>query len=636
MKTPTENTYRFLSASALVPGGWLYTQLRTEADGLSGNLDKIWPDVRDSRWIGGDREGWERVPYWLDGFLPLAYLLRDNDMIARAKRYIEAILAGQCGDGWICPCTEEERGGYDMWALLLISKVLVLYADCEPSDAPRVLPAVSRALRQAYGHLREHPLFNWGKYRWFEGLIAVFYLWDRTREDWLLDFADLLHAQGRNYPALIDEEFEQYKTPERKWQWDTHVVNLSMAIKAEALYQKRLGTPASDCGAFSRHMYETLVRYHGMANGHFTGDECLSGRSPIQGTELCGVVEAMYSDEVLLALTGDPYWGDVLEKLAFNALPATTSADMWTHQYDQQTNQIACAPEADNVIFGSNGRDANVFGLEPNYGCCTANMPQGWPKLALSVFMANDDAIFSALPLPMTAETVLHGVPVTVVCESRYPFADGYSYRVKTASPVRFSLDLRIPGSVKTASVDGSPVTPGTVVHLEREWSGETEVSVSLTMEAVLDHAGYRDLRCVRRGSLLFSLPVGAQRIMREYTKDGVERRFPYCDYLLYPTTPWEFAFAENAAQDVSFAFRPFDETKPVFSCENAPAALTLPLVPIRWGKENGFAWVAAAYPQDKTPCGEAHPMTLLPYGCTDLRMTAMPTAEDAASAAAL
>jgi hypothetical protein len=27
-------------------------------------------DVRDSRWIGGDRDGWERVPYWLDGFVP--------------------------------------------------------------------------------------------------------------------------------------------------------------------------------------------------------------------------------------------------------------------------------------------------------------------------------------------------------------------------------------------------------------------------------------------------------------------------------------------------------------------------------------------------------------------------------------
>ena len=43
--------------SSIKPEGWLYKQLRIQADGLSGNLDKIWPDVKDSAWIGGKREG---------------------------------------------------------------------------------------------------------------------------------------------------------------------------------------------------------------------------------------------------------------------------------------------------------------------------------------------------------------------------------------------------------------------------------------------------------------------------------------------------------------------------------------------------------------------------------------------------
>lgn len=77
--------YNFFTANEITPKGWLREQLLLQAKGLSGNLDKVWPDVRDSAWIGGDREGWERVPYWLDGFIPLAYLLRDEDMIARAK-----------------------------------------------------------------------------------------------------------------------------------------------------------------------------------------------------------------------------------------------------------------------------------------------------------------------------------------------------------------------------------------------------------------------------------------------------------------------------------------------------------------------------------------------------------------------
>ena len=93
--------YSFYTTKELRPGGWLLDQLRRQADGLAGNLDRVWPDVRDSAWIGGDREGWERVPYWLDGFIPLAFLLDDADMQARAARYINGILDRQQPDGWI-------------------------------------------------------------------------------------------------------------------------------------------------------------------------------------------------------------------------------------------------------------------------------------------------------------------------------------------------------------------------------------------------------------------------------------------------------------------------------------------------------------------------------------------------------
>ena len=79
--------YNFMTTKNIKPSGWLLKQLKIQAKGLCGNLDKVWPDIKDSAWIGGDREGWERVPYWLDGFVPLAYLLEDDDMIRRARLY---------------------------------------------------------------------------------------------------------------------------------------------------------------------------------------------------------------------------------------------------------------------------------------------------------------------------------------------------------------------------------------------------------------------------------------------------------------------------------------------------------------------------------------------------------------------
>ena len=101
--------WNFYTSKSIKPEGWLRRQLEIQAEGLSGNLHKIWPDIRDSAWIGGNREGWERVPYWLDGFIPLAYLLENEDMIATVKKYIDAIVSSQEDDGWICPCEKEKK-----------------------------------------------------------------------------------------------------------------------------------------------------------------------------------------------------------------------------------------------------------------------------------------------------------------------------------------------------------------------------------------------------------------------------------------------------------------------------------------------------------------------------------------------
>ena len=140
--------WQLYTTQHIKPQGWLRRQLEIQARGLSGNLDLVWRDVRDSAWIGGDAEGWERVPYWLDGFIPLAYLLEDEQLIARAKKYINAILAAQRPDGWICPCAEEDIPTYDSWAVQLIGKVLTVYYQCSGDD--RIPGALYRIHKNYY------------------------------------------------------------------------------------------------------------------------------------------------------------------------------------------------------------------------------------------------------------------------------------------------------------------------------------------------------------------------------------------------------------------------------------------------------------------------------------------------------
>ena len=336
--------YQFYTTKELKPKGWLKRQLEIQANGLSGNLDKVWRDVKDSKWIGGEAEGWERVPYWLDGFIPLAYLLENEDMIARARKYVEAIMQAQRPDGWICPCSEEEIPSYDTWAVQLITKVLTVYYECSGDE--RVPQVIYKTLRNYYDLLSSGTikLFDWGKHRWYECFIAIRFLKERYQEEWIDDLGRILKEQGFDYGEAV----ETWKRPLNKWTQYTHIVNLAMMLKAEAVSCDILKESYTDRAEY---FYEILDKYNGTPVGLFTGDECLSGLSPIQGTELCAVAEQMYSYELLYAYTGDKKWAERFEVLAFNALPATISDDMWAHQYVQMSNQIACQKFPGRSLF---------------------------------------------------------------------------------------------------------------------------------------------------------------------------------------------------------------------------------------------------------------------------------------------
>jgi uncharacterized protein len=188
-----------------------------------------------------------------------------------------------------------------------------------------------------------------------------------------------------------------------------------------------------------------LDKYHGQATGMFTCDEHLAGRNPSQGTELCTVVETMFSLEVLLSILGDPELADRLERITFNALPATFKPDMCAHQYDQQCNQVVCKLASER-IYVDNGPDSNLFGLEPNYGCCTANMHQGWPKFTSHLWMRTpDDGLAVLSYAPCTVETQVKGKPVRIEVKTDYPFDETVNVTIHAQQPVEFELRLQVP-----------------------------------------------------------------------------------------------------------------------------------------------------------------------------------------------
>lgn len=608
-----ENKFQMFTRGEIKPGGWLKNQLRIQADGLAGNLDKVWPDVRDSKWIGGDREGWERVPYWLDGFIPLAYLLNDNDLKERAEKYISAIISRQNDDGWICPCSFDERRSYDLWSGILIAKVLSMYADL--SGSAEVEESLYRLLKNLWVFTHHCTLHNWAAMRWFEALIPIYWMYERKPEEWLIRLAFRFQQMGYDYNSLFNPFRNQ--EPERIWTYSTHVVNLAMAIKQDALMSKITGSNPND---FAERMLRELFEHHGMAVGHFTGDECLMGDSPIQGSEFCGVVEAMYSYEWLLAITGNPKWGDFLEKLAYNALPATASSDMWSHQYDQLTNQVRCErlPE-EHIVFGTNGPESHLFGLEPNYGCCTANFGQGWPKFAMSTFMKSENGIASTVLAPSYLDTKVNGNAILCELKTNYPFDDKLEYTIHAETPTDFELMIRIPESAKSAVVNGQSATPGTFYSMKKVWSGVEKIVVELGFISELVSRP-RKMGVLWHGPLLFSVPISEEWIKHEYSSNGVERRFPYCDYELIPLSKWNYGFSGE-----NFTYSHREVGKIPFTNSPPPVEITAQLVEIQWEEENG---VCTKEPLSRTPISGPQAIKMIPYGCAKLRMTEMPLLE--------
>lgn len=490
------------------------------------------------------------MPYWLDGFIPLAYLLDDEDLKRRAKKYVDAIIAAQKPDGWICPCSDDMRPKYDTWAIQLITKVLVVYYDCTRDE--RIPDVICRVLKNYYELLKsgEIHLFDWGKFRWFECFVAIRFVYERHPEDWLLSLAKLLWAQGADYNEFAD----LWKVPLNLARFETHIVNLTMALKAEALTSDLLGKAYTDQASA---MYDILEQYNGTPVGTFTGDECLAGLSPIQGTELCSVAELMYSYEWLYAYTGDAKWAERLELAAFNALPATISEDMWTHQYDQQSNQIACEIFPGKSVFRTNGKEAHIFGLEPNFGCCTANFNQALPKFALSAFLHDGDTVINAVPVP----SELHTDRFRIRLETEYPFRNRMKYVID--SETEFEFRVRIPSFAKNVTVNGKPSGAGNAVFAVKPCRGEV-IEISFETEPVLKPRPY-GLQTVYCGSLVFSLPIRYEKRMHEYVRDDVERKFPYCDYELIPQSAWNYAYADDrfGVERHGIGDYPFSESKP-------------------------------------------------------------------------
>jgi DUF1680 family protein len=657
--------YLELPLGAIEPQGWLAEQLHFMRNGLTGHLDERYPQVVGSRngWLGGDGDGWERGPYWIDGLVPLAFILKDQGLIEKAKPWIEWCLTHQRADGYfgpeelINPAAEpglQKTQREDWWPKMVMLKVLMQYYSATQDS--RVIELMRRYFQFQLRELPKKPLDHWtiwANRRGGDNLMAVYWLYNLTGDAFLLKLADLLYEQTFPWtrvflndrpssfftafpsggPWIYDDIRYPWKDKEiralsLKDQRTFHCVNLAQGIKQPIVYYQQ--HPQQKYLDAVKQALEDLQHYHGQAQGMYGADEPLHGNDPAQGIELCSIVEFMFSLETMLAITGDLAWADHLEKIAYNALP-TQADDEYNHrQYFQCANQVLATRDRRNFFETENhGHTDLVYGLLTGYPCCTCNMHQGWPKLVQNLWYATPDRGLAALvygPSRVTAR-VADGSEIHVKEETDYPFGESIRFVIETSKPVEFTLYLRIPAWCQNAEllVNGLPwkqaAGPQTV-PLRRRWNNYDQVELKLEMKVRTQR--WREASVsVERGPLVYSLKINEiWKSVQNNDKFGAYKE-------VYPASAWNYGLAESAIKEASSGFEVLKKAtvslRP-WNLADAPIEIRTKGKQIpEWQLYQNSAGPLPASPVTNLQKEPLQDITLVPYGCTTLRITEFP-----------
>lgn len=632
-----QSPYIELPLGAIKPQGWLKEMLVRQKTGATGNLDKLYPLVMNERngWLGGDGDQWERGPYWIDGLLPLAYILDDKELIAKAKPWVEWALNSQQPDGYFGPSKDypHERGvqrdnSRDWWPKMVMMKVLQQYYNATQDE--RVIKLMTNYFRYQLKELPSKPLDHWtfwARYRGGDNLAVIYWLYNITGDSFLLELGDLVHNQTFNYT----DEF--LKGDMLATKGSIHCVNLAQGFKAPLVYyqhrQDEKYIKATNKGLAD------LRKFNGMAHGLYGGDEALHGSDPTQGSELCSAVEMMYSLETMLGISGDVNYADQLEKIAFNALPTQSSDDYMTRQYFQQANQVMLTRQTRNFDVNHHGTDL-CYGLLTGYPCCTSNMHQGWPKFTQNLWYATPDKGLAALiysPSEVKAY-VANNIPVSFKEETNYPFDETVKFTFTTdqKQAIEFPFHLRVPAWCKNAvvSVNGQKLqdaSAGTIIKLNRKWKNGDVITLELPMH-VYRNTWHENSASIERGPLVYALKIGEERKKVTNDKDPIEYGTEY--YELRPTTPWNYGLtqAHSRKMDSVFVVKKVNAVSNYpWNPESAPLEIRAKARKIpSWQLYNGMTGpIPYSVTYQLETAKEEEEIVLIPYGCTNLRISQFP-----------
>lgn len=621
-----------LPLGSVRPHGWLRHQLNLMAQGMFGRLPEISPFLGERNgWLGGNGYGWEEQPYWLRGFYDLAVLTGDEDLLATASRWIDAVLATGDSDGYFGPrnCKsvvgKGSRVTHDLWPHMVMIDALISHYEFRHDER---IPALLTRFFQFCRRIPETQFIPFDEESFPESISVqhdragdmiphIHWLYNRTGEQWLLELAERFYRHIR--------------PPKGDWLAD-HGVDFTQRFAYPALFAAQARDPfLRDRTEYWYQQHLTTWGQH--PRGIFGADErSRPGKTdPRQGFETCSMVEFARSFYLLSQISGESRWADRAEDVLLNHFPAAVTADMKGLHYLTASNMPQLDNRSHHDFYNERVMENNpMLPFSPHrYRCCQHNAIMGWPGFIRHLWMASaDGGLVAWMHGDSTVDaTVSDGRRVTIHTDGGYPFRSKIDFTIDTTGA--FPLYLRVPAWATSVEVrfDGSTVysqpANASVLSIDHAWNRNDRFSVSFGRIASLTRYPRNGSGTVEYGPLSYSIAIPEQ-----WKRLNNDEEWP--EYEVFPTAPWNYALVverDNPAASLLVDERTDSVADQPWTAEDAPVTIhARALVVPGWTLDDDT--VGEVPPAEAADRDRVVDVRLIPLGCSRLRMACLPVVE--------
>ena len=642
----TKEKLRILPPGSVTARGWIREQLLRSKNGMGGHLDELEPEMiatpyitnkSHDQWGTAIKAGWGAEisgNYWY-GLIQLAFALDDGELKAKACRWVEGALANQRENGYLGTYTENDNMADDYNAWGTSCGLSALQAYYEATKAPEVLEAIRRCLIWFCE--------NWAGDRKtkYAGQMIVFnmaWCYRLTGDERLVKFIDE-YFDYLNRNDLYLNSVNAMRSPDLIYN-SFHAGGVAILPKiAAAGYMARMKDEYLEAAVnIVEKVKEKILLPTG---GISSNSEYISPIESNTETEYCAYAFFQNSLIWLAAVTGDPQYYDVSERIALNGAQGARKKDEKAIAYFTSGNQIYSTMNTGSV-GGSHGAYAPCHPVS----CCPVTSVWIMPDYLYGMALTDCDG---GVYISEYGPARLNSDGLILETDTLYPFRDTVEYRV--GGDTEKKVYFRIPAWCDdfSVTVNGEEISgdnkPGAWFKVARVWKDGDIIRVRLPMRVTIGKLNDKDSwrhypLVIEYGPLVFSLPLP-----EVWTPIHGDPRTPLPEgwswYNLTPRLDWDergdvyeqqgwrkYNISWNVAIDekIDPDLIKVEEHEGGYVWENPPLTLTLPGYKALYSYAPYIQRTYEVYQSPIDVQGELN-LKLAPYGCTGLRISYFPRA---------